>query len=145
MKAKHIVVGLISHPDATGTPRYIVTKRKAGTHLAGAWELPGGKVQTDETPEMALHREIHEELGISIEEIAPLTFSHHHYEDLSGGTSLLLLFFRASSVKGATPHPLAADEMALLTLPELLALPFPPANAPLMSLLETFHHARITP
>ena len=36
--------------------RVLISQRKPGTHLAGAWELPGGKVEADEDPRDALMR-----------------------------------------------------------------------------------------
>jgi 8-oxo-dGTP pyrophosphatase MutT (NUDIX family) len=42
----------------------LLTRRKAGTHLAGAWEFPGGKVHAGEDPREALRRELREELGV---------------------------------------------------------------------------------
>ncbi len=47
--------------------RVLVTKRKKGTHLEGAWEFPGGKVLPGEDPRTALRRELLEELGIDAE------------------------------------------------------------------------------
>src|SRR4051812_571287 len=69
--------------------RVLLTQRKVGTHLAGAWEFPGGKVQAGEDPRAALVRELREELGIAsvVGEIMEVTF--HRYPE----RSVLLLFY----------------------------------------------------
>ena len=44
----------------------LVTQRGPGMSLAGKWEFPGGKVESNESPRAALAREIVEELGLRI-------------------------------------------------------------------------------
>ncbi len=89
--------------------RVLLTQRKAGAHLEGAWEFPGGKVEPGEDPRDALRRELREEIGIEADvgEIVDVTF--HRYEDAD--QSVLLLFFEASLAKGS-PEPRAIDVAA---------------------------------
>jgi 8-oxo-dGTP diphosphatase len=57
-----VAVGVLI--DAQG--RFLMTTRPPGKVFAGYWEFPGGKVEPGETTAQALHRELHEELGIRI-------------------------------------------------------------------------------
>ena len=53
--------------DSLAEPgRLLVARRTAPPQFAGMWEFPGGKVESGETAEGALHRELLEELGVSI-------------------------------------------------------------------------------
>ena len=83
-----IVVSLALINDAD---EILLSKRPKNKHLAGFWEFPGGKVETGEVPEIALIREIKEELDININNkcIAPLSFSEFDYKEFQ----LLLLLY----------------------------------------------------
>ena len=52
-----VAVVLLRHGrEEDGRPTYVVTRRRQGSHLAGAWELPGGKVEPGEPPTAAARR-----------------------------------------------------------------------------------------
>lgn len=89
--------------------RVLLTQRKPGTHLAGLWELPGGKVQPGEDPREALRRELKEELGIDVAvgEVVDVTF--HRYEE--DQKAVLLLFFEAERL-ASSDDPRAVDVAA---------------------------------
>lgn len=59
--------------------RYLLGQRPAGKPYAGYWEVPGGKVEKDETIFQALQRELQEELGIDIQSSEELTVLEHDY------------------------------------------------------------------
>ena len=58
----HVMAGVLR--DAQG--RVLLAQRPPGKHLAGMWEFPGGKLEPGESPELALVRELREELAIEI-------------------------------------------------------------------------------
>ncbi|WP_159446899.1 (deoxy)nucleoside triphosphate pyrophosphohydrolase [Carboxydocella sp. ULO1] len=59
----------------------LLAQRRPGSHLAGMWEFPGGKLEIDEAPEEGLKREIKEELNIDIHILGLATVVWHRYED----------------------------------------------------------------
>ncbi|MDE2402871.1 MAG: NUDIX domain-containing protein [Burkholderiales bacterium] len=62
-----VAVGVLIERDAQGREgRFLLTSRPQGKVYAGHWEFPGGKLEAGETVAQALHRELHEELGIDI-------------------------------------------------------------------------------
>lgn len=107
--------------------RVLLTQRKTGTHLAGAWEFPGGKVEPGEDPRAALARELDEELGVraDVGDIVEVTF--HRYEDAN--KAVLLLFYEAR-VRADSPPPTAKDVAAFEWAGEDALEParFPPAD-----------------
>ncbi len=57
-----VAVGVLMDPDG----RFLLTSRPPGKVYAGYWEFPGGKLETGETVEQALRRELQEEIGVTI-------------------------------------------------------------------------------
>ena len=68
-------VGILIHPDG----RILMTQRPSGKVFSGYWEFPGGKIETGETPQQALERELQEELGIAVLSTLPWCFMMHTY------------------------------------------------------------------
>ncbi|WP_222874428.1 8-oxo-dGTP diphosphatase MutT [Hankyongella ginsenosidimutans] len=113
--------------------RVLVAQRPAGKSLAGLWEFPGGKIEPGEAPEAALVRELQEELGIdtSIACFAPLTFASHAYPDFH----LVMLLYACRKWSGQI-RSAEGQAVRWVRLPELYRLPMPPADVPLVGMLQ---------
>jgi 8-oxo-dGTP diphosphatase len=62
-----VAVGVLLRRDSQGhDDEFLLTSRPPGKVYEGYWELPGGKLEAQETVEVALRRELQEELGITI-------------------------------------------------------------------------------
>jgi len=108
--------------------RVMVTQRPEGSHLAGAWEFPGGKVEDDEDPREALARELREELAIEAEAGSILDVAFHRYDT----KSVLILFFQARRISGE-PRPVEVAAIRWCDAAELGTLHFPPADVSVLS------------
>jgi 8-oxo-dGTP diphosphatase len=128
---KRVLVAAVALIDADG--RVLMAKRPEGKTLAGLWEFPGGKVETNEGLEAALIRELKEELDIDVTAscLAPLTFASHAYEDFH----LLMPLYVCRRWKG-TPRAMERQEIKWVRAKDLRALPMPPADLPLIPFLE---------
>jgi 8-oxo-dGTP diphosphatase len=106
----------------------LIAKRPLGRPLAGLWEFPGGKVEAGEEPEVALIRELKEELGIDIAkaDLSPLTFASHAYPDFH----LLMPVYLCRRWHGSVASLEGQD--LLWVKPESLSdYDMPPADEPL--------------
>jgi len=110
--------------------RFLVQRRRKGSHLEGLWEFPGGAVEPGEEPAAALERELKEELGVAAAAREPITFAWHR----DAHRDVLLLFFHARIDSGA-PHGREGQEIRWVTAGELRELATPPADADLIRML----------
>ena len=127
---KTVLVCAVALIDADG--RVLLAQRPEGKSLAGLWEFPGGKVEPGETPEAALIRELHEELGIDTWKscLAPLTFASHSYEDFH----LLMPLFACRRWQGIVQAQ-EGQKLAWVRARDLASYPMPPADIPLIPIL----------
>lgn len=127
---KVVLVSAVALIDTDG--RVLLAQRPEGKSMAGLWEFPGGKVEAGETPEHALVRELHEELGIDTWEscLAPLTFASHSYDDFH----LLMPLFACRKWQGI-PTPKEGQTLEWARPNALKKYPMPAADIPLIPIL----------
>jgi len=127
---KILLVSAVALIDRDG--RVLIAQRPQGKNMEGLWEFPGGKVESGETPEQALVRELYEELGIETWSscLAPLTFASHGYSDFH----LLMPLFACRKWDGI-PKSKEGQNLKWVNVKRLKDFPMPPADVPLIALL----------
>jgi 8-oxo-dGTP diphosphatase len=122
-----VAVALVD-PDG----RVLLAQRPEGKGMAGLWEFPGGKIETGETPEQALIRELSEELGIAVKEacLAPFTFASHTY----GAFHLLMPLYVCRRWEG-TPEARHHAALKWVRPKDMRDIPMPAADLPLIPML----------
>ena len=110
----------------------LLAQRPPGKAMAGLWEFPGGKIESDETPERALVRELEEELSIEVTEkdLEPITFASHAYENFH----LFMPLYGVRRWIGAL-QPTEGQELAWVKPQDLHSYPAPAADIPLFDRL----------
>jgi len=119
-----VTAAVIEHDD-----RFLLTKRQRGVHLAGYWEFPGGKCETNEDHATCLARELREELDVDARVGFEVLATTHEYPD-----QVVELHFFQCELFG-DPVPQFGQEMRWVPRAELTTLAFPPADAELILLL----------
>jgi mutator protein MutT len=109
--------------------RILITRRRAGAHLGGLWEFPGGKAEAGESLEEALIREIREELALDISVGVRIDRVDWEYPD----KHVSIVFF--SCTASGEPRPIEGQEMMWVAASDLGSYEFPPADAELIARL----------
>lgn len=127
---KVVVTAVIERSDR----RLLIGQRRRDDTSPLKWEFPGGKMEDGETPEVALARELSEELGATLEKCVEIARTRHKYPTMS---EELEIRFYAARIRESevTPHEF---EQIAWTLPrELASYDFLAANAQLIAQLAT--------
>ncbi len=122
-----VSAAVLQRPDGT----FLLARRPSGKIWAGYWEFPGGKIEPCETPYHALVRELHEELGITVQAAYPwLTriFTYPH-------ATVRLNFFRVTEWVGEL-HPHEGQQFSWQHPERVIVDPVLPANTPILRALE---------
>ena len=119
-----VVAAVVERAD-----RILVTQRLPGTHLAGHWEFPGGKMEDGEDHRRCLEREMREELDVEVEVGRELHTTSFDYP-----TRTVELHFHRCAIIGE-PKPILGQRVRWVSWAELRTLRFPPADLELIQLL----------
>ena len=122
----HVVAAAVMDPS----DRVLIAQRPAGTHLAGGWEFPGGKLERGEERAAGLARELNEELGITITTPRPLVRVQHAYPT----REILLEVWIVRHYQGEA-HGLDGQALRWVTRDELAVVELLPADGPIVRAL----------
>lgn len=134
----HAAVGVIQHPNGL----VLLGERPPGKPWAGYWEFPGGKIESGETAEEALKRELQEELGITAKTLYPWltrTFDYAAKYDAAGvlespAKTVKLHFYMVTNWEGE-PFGMEKQTISWQNPGQPSVGPMLPANAPILSAL----------
>lgn len=131
-----VAAGVVQRPDG----RVLISERPAGKPLAGLLEFPGGKIETGETPEAALSRELQEELGIRAGNMEQLIRFVYDYPQ----RRVHLHVYRLTRWSGE-PEGREGQRLEWLDPTVLHRVPMLPANRPVIAALSLPRHILVTP
>jgi len=125
-----VVAAVIERSDR----RLLIGQRRRNDTSPLKWEFPGGKVETGETPDEALERELKEELGVSLRKCVPIGRVVHKYAETP--EELEILFFAVGISEGEL-IPRTFEKIAWVLPKELGEYDFLAANTGLVANLAT--------
>lgn len=135
-KRVHVVAAVIRNAEQ----QILLALRPSDKHMGGLWEFPGGKCEAGESPQQALARELHEELGIVIEDPLPLIQVRHDYPDLH----VLLDVYEVLNFTGQA-HGAEGQQVRWVAPSALADYEFPAANRTIVSAAQLPQQYLITP
>jgi len=112
-----------------GQPWVLIARRKLDAVLGGYWELPGGKIEEGESPQVCLAREFEEELGVVVhvhDALAIIEFEYDHAH------VRLFPFYCSPAPDSPAPRNLHVAEHRWVPASDLTLFQFPPANVTLI-------------
>ena len=125
-----VVAAVIERSDR----RLLIGQRRKNDTSPLKWEFPGGKVNDGETPEVALARELREELGVTLVRSVEIGRAHQHY---AGTPDELEIRFFAAAIAESDLAPLTFEKIAWALPKELGEYDFLAANRELIAQLAT--------
>lgn len=123
-----VVAALIMHQH-----KLLVCQRRRNDSFPLKWEFPGGKLHPGESPQGALARELHEELGVDALIGAEVYRTRHRYAEHPG--EIELVFFRAALRDADRIENLAFERFEWASLQVLPSYDFLPADRELVERL----------
>ena len=124
MKLLQVAVGVVKNTDG----QVLISLRDESLHQGGLWEFPGGKIESGESAEEALARELKEELNIDVIKATPLITVKHQYPDLAVQLNVFLVEHFSGDAKSCEGQP-----FKWVNTGELANHAFPTANQPIIT------------
>ena len=125
----HVAAGVILNAQS----EVLIALRPRNKHQGGLWEFPGGKVETGETVEQALARELLEEINLTVLESSQLLVVDHDYGDKQVKLEVWLVTQHSGEPSGRE-----GQDITWVHINKLQHYAFPDANTPIVKALQEF-------
>jgi 8-oxo-dGTP diphosphatase len=134
MEGKPTWLAVVAAAIRDGEGRLLLQQALPGKAHAGMWEFPGGKVESEENPRVALSREVREELGLTLDAAAmhPLGFADEAARD---GRPGIVLFLYGCPDWSGHPEALEGQAFGWFTVGEAHGLALAPMDRLLLDTL----------
>ncbi len=133
----HVVAALIWRD--TDPPQFLIAQRPPGKHLQDYWELPGGKLEANESPWRGLQRELEEEIGIRPTLGEPYLQVYYRYPE----RNILLDTWWVEEFEGEV-EARERQALAWIDYRQIDAYRFPPADRPILDAIRRSDKAETT-